>query len=71
MGWPSIVRANFFAARTAGHANLFPTDVSLVNVLTTIENAYLGTAFPIRLYEAWEIKGDTLLKLERWLPDPT
>jgi hypothetical protein len=62
---------NFFAARTPGHASLFPADVSPVNVLVAIENSYLGTAFPIRPYEAWEIKGDTLLKLERWLPDPT
>jgi sulfatase-like protein len=62
---------NFFAARTPGNASLFPADVSPVNVLVAIENAYLGTTFPIRSYEAWEIKGDTLLNLERWLPDPT
>jgi len=62
---------NFFAARTPGHEDLFPADVSPVNVLVAIENAYLGTTFPIRDYEAWEIKGDTLLNLERWLPDPT
>jgi hypothetical protein len=62
---------NFFAARTPGHTGLFPADVSLVNVLVAIENAYLATAFPIQPYEAWEIKGDTLLNLTRWLPDPT
>jgi hypothetical protein len=62
---------NFFAARTPGHANLFPADVSPVNMLTAIENAYLATTFPMRPYEAWEIKGDTLLNLHRWLPDPT
>ena len=61
---------NFFAARTPGHGSLFPDDVSPVNVLTGIENAYLGTTFPIREYEAWESKG-LLLNLSRWLPDPT
>jgi hypothetical protein len=61
---------NFFAARTPGHQGLFPADVSPVNVLVAIENAYLHTSFPIRDYEAWEIKGGTLLNLERWLPDP-
>jgi hypothetical protein len=61
---------NFFAARTPGHKGLFPDDVSPVNVLTAIENAYLGTTFPIREYEAWESKG-LLLNLSRWLPDPT
>jgi hypothetical protein len=61
---------NFFAARTPGHKDLFPDDVSPVNVLTTIENTYLGTTFPIRAYEAWESKG-LLLNLSRWLPDPT
>jgi hypothetical protein len=62
---------NFFAARTPGHEDLFPADVSPVNVLSAIENAYLNTNFPIRDYEAWEIKGDTLMNMERWLPDPT
>jgi len=61
---------NFYAARTPGHEALFPDDVSPVNVLTTLENAYLGTKFPIRDYEAWESKGQ-LLNLSRWLPDPT
>jgi hypothetical protein len=61
---------NFFAARTPGHEGLFPDDVSPVNVLPMLENTYLGTSFPIRLYEAWESKG-LLLNLVRWLPDPT
>jgi hypothetical protein len=61
---------NFFASRTPGHEGLFPPDVSPVNVLVGIENAYLGTTFPNRDFEAWEIKGDTLLNLHRWLPDP-
>lgn len=61
---------NFFAARTPGHIDLYPDDVSPVNVLVGVENAYLGSAFPIREYEAWESKG-LLLNLSRWLPDPT
>ena len=36
--------ANLFWARTPGHAELFPTGISLVNVLPTLANAYLGTA---------------------------
>jgi hypothetical protein len=60
---------NFFAARTPGHKGLFPADISPINVVTTLENAYLGTAFPTREYEAWESKG-LLLNLSRWLPDP-
>jgi hypothetical protein len=62
---------NFFAARTPGHNGLFLDDVSPVNVLVAIENAYLGTTFPIREYEAWESRGGLLLNLARWLPDPT
>jgi hypothetical protein len=60
---------NFFSARTPGHSDLFPEDISLVNVLPMIESAYLGTEFPVLGYEAWESKG-LLLNLTRWLPDP-
>lgn len=60
----------FFGARTPGHEELFPDDVSPVNVLPILENAYLGTTLPIRDYEGWESKG-LLLNLSRWLPDPT
>jgi hypothetical protein len=62
---------NFFAARTPGREDLFPDDVSPVNVLSTLENAYLGTSLPINHYQAWESKGGLLLNLDRWLPDPT
>jgi hypothetical protein len=62
---------NFFAARTPGQEDLFPDDVSPVNVVVTLEIAYLGTTFPIRDYEAWESRGGRLLDLARWLPDPT
>jgi hypothetical protein len=61
---------NFFAARTPGHADLFPEDISPVNVLPMIENTYLGTDLPIHSYEAWESKDNYLLRLVRWLPDP-
>jgi hypothetical protein len=62
---------NFFAARTPGHPDLFPDDISPVNVLPLIENAYLGTTLPIHPYEAWESVNLLLLNLHRWLPDPT
>jgi hypothetical protein len=61
---------NFFAARTPGHPDLFPDDVSPVNVLSMVENAYLGTDFPVRDYEAWESTDNFVLRLVRWLPDP-
>jgi hypothetical protein len=38
---------NFFAARTPGHPDLLPDDISPVNVLSLVENAYLGTDFPM------------------------
>jgi hypothetical protein len=44
----------FFAARTPGHEGLFPDDVSPVNVLPLLENAYFGASFPIHDYQAWE-----------------
>lgn len=61
---------NFFAARTPGHPALFPDDISPVNVLSTIENTYLGSELPMRDYEAWESKDGLGLRLVRWLPDP-
>ncbi len=38
--------ANLFWARTPGSPGLFPRDVTLVNVLPLIANAYLGTDLP-------------------------
>jgi hypothetical protein len=38
--------ANLFWSRTPGHANVFPDDVTLVNVLPLLFNAYLGTELP-------------------------
>jgi hypothetical protein len=61
---------NFFAARTPGHPGLFPDDISPVNVLSMIENTYLGSELPMRDYEAWESKDGLVLRLSRWLPDP-
>jgi hypothetical protein len=40
--------ACFLAVRTPGKDRLLPDDVSLVNVLPTLFNAYFGTALPIR-----------------------
>ena len=39
--------ANLFLARTPDHPNLFPDDVTLVNVLPILFNAYLGTDLPL------------------------
>ena len=61
---------DFFAARTPGHPRLFSDDISPVNVLSTIENTYLGTELPMRDYEAWQSTGGLVLRLVRWLPDP-
>ena len=39
--------ANLFWARTPGHPGLFPDDISLVNVMPILLNAYLGTSLPL------------------------
>ncbi len=39
--------ANMFFARTPGHPGLFPDDITLVNVLPSVFNAYLGTDLPL------------------------
>ena len=44
---------NLFAARTPGHAGLFPDDITLVNVLPTLFNAYLGTNLPSHPDQVW------------------
>jgi hypothetical protein len=36
--------STLFAARTPGRPDLFPDDVSLINVFPILANAYLGTA---------------------------
>ena len=61
---------DFFAARTPGHPALFPDDIAPVNVLSMIENAYLGTELPMRDYEAWQSTNGLVLRLVRRLPDP-
>jgi hypothetical protein len=40
--------ANLFAARTPGRPDLFPDDVTLVNVLPILFDTYLGTDLPRR-----------------------
>jgi hypothetical protein len=59
----------FFAARTPGHEGLFPDDVSPVNVLVLLENAYFGTSLPVRGYQAWE-SGRLDLDLTPRQPEP-
>ena len=39
--------ANLFLARTPGHAGLFPDNVTLVNVMPILLNAYLATDLPL------------------------
>jgi hypothetical protein len=38
--------ANLFAARTPGHPDLFPDDITLVNVLPLLFGAYLDVDLP-------------------------
>lgn len=45
--------SNLFAARTPGHEGLFPDDVTLVNVLPMLFNAYLGTQLPTHENAFW------------------
>ena len=45
--------ANLFWARTPGHPELFPADVTLVNVLPTLFNAYFGTQIPLHANDRW------------------
>ncbi len=45
--------SNLFAWRTPGHPGLFPDDVTLVNVLPTLFNAYLGTTLPLHPDQVW------------------
>ncbi len=45
--------SNLFAARTPGHEHLFPDDVTLVNVLPMLFNAYLGTQLPTHPNTFW------------------
>ena len=42
-----------FAARTPGRSHVFPDDVSLVNLLPHLLNAYFGASLPIQPYKAW------------------
>ncbi len=39
---------NLFMARTPGHPGLFPDDVTLVNVIPLLFNAYFGAQLPLR-----------------------
>ena len=39
--------ANLFWARTPTHSGLFPADITLVNVMPILFNAYLGTDLPL------------------------
>ncbi len=45
--------ANLFWARTPGQPALFPDDVTLVNVLPILFNAYLGTQLPLHPNDLW------------------
>jgi len=45
--------ANLFWARTPGFASLFPDDITLVNVLPMLFNAYLGTDIPLHGNDLW------------------
>lgn len=42
----------FFAARTPGHGTLFPDDMSPVNLMPILLNAYFGTDLEVHEYRA-------------------
>ncbi len=42
-----------FAARTPGHPGLFADNITLVNVMPTLLNAYLGTSLPTHDNQFW------------------
>ena len=48
-GGPGLAdrEANFFAARTPGETDVFPNDITLVNVLPRLFNAYFGMNIPL------------------------
>jgi hypothetical protein len=45
--------ANLFWARTPGHPGLFPDDITLVNILPILFNAYLGSDLPLHPDDLW------------------
>jgi hypothetical protein len=45
--------ANLFWARTPGRPQLFPNDITLVNVMPILFNAYLGTDLPLHANDLW------------------
>ena len=45
--------ANLMAIRTPGRASVLPQDLTLVNLMPTLLNAYLGTSLPIQPNEFW------------------
>jgi len=61
--------ANFLAVRAPGRANLFEEDATLVNVLPTLFDAYLGTQLPRSPDRSHLTRGDHLFELAE-VPGP-
>jgi sulfatase-like protein len=56
---------NFFAARTPGHDDLFPEDVTPVNVLPTLFRAYLGVELPTQPDTSYfKVPGQGLVEID-------
>lgn len=55
----------FFAARTPHHDELFPADVSPVNIFPTLFNAYFDAELPLQPYRAWWAEPATPLDMTR------
>ena len=60
--------ANLFWARTPGHPDLFPDDVTLVNVLPILFNAYLGTDLPLHPNDLWYGPAQNLDRFVPYVP---
>lgn len=59
---------SFFAARTPGRAEVFPDDISTVNVLRLLFAEYFGTDTPALPYRAWYGAWNEYLRLSPYTP---
>ena len=65
--------ANLFWARTPGQSDVFPADVSLVNVFPLLFNAYFGTSIALHPNDLWfgpVIGGSRFVPFDPAAPEP-
>ena len=62
--------ANLFWARTPSQPGLFPDDISLVNVLPVLANAYLGTDLPLHQNDLYFGSGPDGSLMNPYRPSP-